>query len=103
LGAHHALTSQRARAVFAISLGRTFVLSSLHTGISWSDQRGRRSEDLKYSGELALFWIADVYTGLFGRIRLEVQGERADVALEEPGLAFSNAAILCGSIQLICE
>ena len=35
----------------------------------------------------SLVWVANVYMGLFGRIRLDLRKERAEIATEEAGLA----------------
>jgi hypothetical protein len=34
----------------------------------------------------SLVWVANVYMGLFGRIRLDLRKERAEIATEEAGL-----------------
>lgn len=38
-------------------------------------------------GGFSLVWVANVYMGLFGRIRLDLRKERAEIATEEAGLA----------------
>ena len=38
----------------------------------------------------SLVWVANVYMGLFGRIRLDLRKERAEIATEEAGLAPTN-------------
>jgi hypothetical protein len=38
----------------------------------------------------SLVWIANVYMGLFGRIRLDLRKERAEIATEEAGLAHTR-------------
>jgi hypothetical protein len=38
----------------------------------------------------SLVWVANVYMGLFGRIRLDLQKERAEIATEEAGLAHTR-------------
>lgn len=38
----------------------------------------------------SLVWVANVYMGLFGRIRLDLRKERAEIATEEAGLAHSR-------------
>ena len=35
----------------------------------------------------SLVWVANVYMGLYGRIRLDLRKERAEIATEEAGLA----------------
>src|ERR1043166_7131121 len=38
----------------------------------------------------SLVWVANVYMGLFGRIRLDLRKERAEIATEEAGLAHTR-------------
>ena len=38
----------------------------------------------------SLVWVANVYMGLFGRIRLDLRKERAEIATEEAGLASTK-------------
>jgi len=38
----------------------------------------------------SLVWVANVYMGLFGRIRLDLRKERAEIATEEAGLSHTR-------------
>ena len=38
----------------------------------------------------SLVWVANVYMGLFGRIRLDLRKERAQIATEEAGLTHTT-------------
>jgi hypothetical protein len=38
----------------------------------------------------ALVWVANVYMGIFGRIRLDLRMERAEITTEEAALALSK-------------
>ena len=38
----------------------------------------------------SLVWVANVYMGLFGRIRLDLRKERAEIATEEASLAHTR-------------
>jgi hypothetical protein len=38
----------------------------------------------------SLVWVANVYMGLFGRIRLDLRKERAEIATEEAGLTHTT-------------
>jgi len=39
-----------------------------------------------------LVWIANVYMGIYGRIRLDLQRERAEITVEE-GVVAANKAL----------
>jgi hypothetical protein len=40
--------------------------------------------------EFSLVWLANVYMGIFGRIRLDLRKERAEIAAEEASAARSH-------------
>ena len=41
--------------------------------------------------EFALVWVANVYMGLFGRIRLDLKKERVEISVKEATLAGKDA------------
>ena len=50
--------------------------------------------------EFALVWIANVYMGIFGRIRLDIRKERAEIAAEEAELSAARSQNIIGDLKL---
>jgi hypothetical protein len=59
------------------------LLAATRFHLLWFDWRGY------LVAGFALVWIANVYMGLFGRLRLDIKHERVDIAADEKALAES--------------